>query len=81
MMVMMLNLLWTELLHFGIELLLEKTNVCVLLKLHILNMYILCLNWGFVVVGLFDLFYISLTNKNAHYNKTFLLHSGKTVQL
>ncbi len=33
-----------------------------LLKLHILNMYILCLNWG-IVVGLFDLFYISLTNK------------------
>ncbi len=26
MMVMMLNLLWTELLHFGIELLLEKTK-------------------------------------------------------
>ncbi len=33
-----------------------------LLKLHILNMYILCLNWG-IVVGLFDLFYISLTIK------------------
>ncbi len=40
MMLMMLNLLWTELLHFGIELLLEKTKrLCAVKVTHFKHVY------------------------------------------
>ncbi len=80
MMVMMLNLLWTELLHFGIELLLEKTKRLCAVKVTYFKHVYLMFELGICCCWFVDLFYISLTNKNAHYNKTFSLHSGKTVQ-